>query len=1425
MRRTALLALVAALISLLDFKSITAASRPATDSRVTSAQEMQITVSRGQTKVGRETALTSASKPGASGLQSTDSRGALIAQTWRDWQGEAGTRRMVAINPVSPGASAGVHFTHMTRATASGYDRWSYACFDPLSNSFPFPGGTVIVQDNGLSSTEAGYYPSLIVDPDGGKAIVAGFDYPDMISSPTVAQLHVSYDWGPMYGNFGPIVDGSVMSEATENQGNIEAGENVLWPALDITVTSSDTVFYLAALEDISGYDGAVKVFRKVGKATANPDNSWTLVFLDTSWYPTCDVSCDPTSSQVAIAWTKFTPQGRATLNTNDCDIWYASSPTGMSGTWTRLNLTNYTPSSIYRAWMELSTLFDSQGRFHIVWNASITDGAIFGNRQCRLFHWSQQNPGSVRTIYRAEWNPAAVGCAGGDNVMNIGKFSLAECDNRLYVVFSSFADPAYGWTDDCCSGGPRSHAANGEVFLTVSRDMQGDVWDLPRNISDSYTPGCDSAGFGGICADDRYSSLSRFGMRDADYFGSENWYNAVTYDPSGGAYTGDRYLQLFYLTDRFPGGAAAVSSKGPATLNDLRWVRLACVPPVIRASLAVIPSEITFPEFTKPSTPKTYTLTLENIGNTMLTFTSVTKYEDSTKGPGAGPSGWLSFSGAPAAIPEVSSATMYLTLNYGGVITAGPTVLYGKLRFAFTPPANTLELPIQFTVADTIVSATWDTVSTACLDLTCATNGNMGNAGIGRVNMDYAGTVQECDAGDNSRGNASVYLRDGSPVIIRKPTPSTYRASWSIFNDGFNSSYGFKPMTGPGYAPHGSFSTSSYDGFNSGTFLTTDSLVKVEKTWWAPKNADSCNFIVQRMRVFSATINSAVSSLQIGEALDFDVPSDSGVADNVAGIDVTRRMIWIRGFNNTDTVTDCTDNSRRYAGVALLNWHMKDKSCYDSLYAAQAIPNDVYAYWDGGFVPDSISRVMHVAGYSVETRVTDLTALFTFCDGPTGYTLPANDTLTIYTAMATVRTASNTNAGLDSLKRAIDKAKEFAKRTLGMCVIPDFVAPAAIANLQAGSSGQNSIVLTWTAPGDDSLSGRATTYDIRYSTSPTFPADWSTATRVSGEPSPATAGTSEMFTVTGLSAHTTYYFGIRTADEVPNWSPISNVGSASTTAPVKGYWRFNEGSGNTAADASGNNNHGQLINAPTWIAGHDGSAVSLDGINDFVEVDDAASLDIPGPFTITAWVYPKAFPPTNMSIVNKPTNYALQTDAAQFGRLRVAFEDAGGLWRSIESPDSSLALNSWQHVAGVWDGSNLRLFVNGAQVAEGNFGAVTPRTSANPLRIGAQDASSEFFKGYIDELKVYGAGLYDTEIRAEWDGHCCSGTTGNVNMAGIVDLADLSALVSYLTGGGYVLPCQPEANVNAASIVDLTDLSALVSYLTGGGYMLPNCP
>jgi hypothetical protein len=93
-----------------------------------------------------------------------------------------------------------------------------------------------------------------------------------------------------------------------------------------------------------------------------------------------------------------------------------------------------------------------------------------------------------------------------------------------------------------------------------------------------------------------------------------------------------------------------------------------------------------------------------------------------------------------------------------------------------------------------------------------------------------------------------------------------------------------------------------------------------------------------------------------------------------------------------------------------------------------------------------------------------------------------------------------------------------------------------------------NSITLSWTAPGDDSASGTASQYDIRYSTSPITEANWNSATQISGEPTPLPAGQQQTFAVTGLQSNVTYYFAMKTADEVPNWSGLSNVATGTTS-------------------------------------------------------------------------------------------------------------------------------------------------------------------------------------------------------------------------------------------------------------------------------------
>ena len=111
----------------------------------------------------------------------------------------------------------------------------------------------------------------------------------------------------------------------------------------------------------------------------------------------------------------------------------------------------------------------------------------------------------------------------------------------------------------------------------------------------------------------------------------------------------------------------------------------------------------------------------------------------------------------------------------------------------------------------------------------------------------------------------------------------------------------------------------------------------------------------------------------------------------------------------------------------------------------------------------------------------------------------------------------------------------------------PDTVRPFAIANVAVSALTDTTATLGWTATGDDSLTGTATTYDIRYSTTAITLANWGAATQVTGEPVPTAAGTNQSYTVRGLSRQVTYYFAIRVSDDAGNPSALSNVASATT--------------------------------------------------------------------------------------------------------------------------------------------------------------------------------------------------------------------------------------------------------------------------------------
>lgn len=118
--------------------------------------------------------------------------------------------------------------------------------------------------------------------------------------------------------------------------------------------------------------------------------------------------------------------------------------------------------------------------------------------------------------------------------------------------------------------------------------------------------------------------------------------------------------------------------------------------------------------------------------------------------------------------------------------------------------------------------------------------------------------------------------------------------------------------------------------------------------------------------------------------------------------------------------------------------------------------------------------------------------------------------------------------------------------------VAADTSAPSRVHDLAVVWPTLAGVTLTWTAPGDEGSTGSASRYDLRYARAQITDGTWGNATQVPQLPVPLSAGMLQSFAINGLAAGTTYYFAIKTADSVPNWSTLSNVACDSTLSQVR---------------------------------------------------------------------------------------------------------------------------------------------------------------------------------------------------------------------------------------------------------------------------------
>ncbi|NQV34563.1 MAG: LamG domain-containing protein, partial [Phycisphaeraceae bacterium] len=204
-------------------------------------------------------------------------------------------------------------------------------------------------------------------------------------------------------------------------------------------------------------------------------------------------------------------------------------------------------------------------------------------------------------------------------------------------------------------------------------------------------------------------------------------------------------------------------------------------------------------------------------------------------------------------------------------------------------------------------------------------------------------------------------------------------------------------------------------------------------------------------------------------------------------------------------------------------------------------------------------------------------------------------------------------------------------------------------------------------------------------------------------------------------------------------------------------HWTFDETSGPTSADTSGNQYHAIQkdlnLNGLERVTGVFGHALHFSGQH-ALKIAGKMNLSDLEEITVSAWVMPVAFTAYNEIFRKEDGDHRLLFSFQHNGSvLSLGVHVAGRGYQELDAPINATGImdGQWHHVAGVFDGTLMKVYLDGQAIGTLDIPGRIVTGGRAPAYIGSSGGGGEFFQGAIDDLKIWGRAIKAEQIVASY--------------------------------------------------------------------------